>query len=102
MGPPPVQRQAGSLPQDGFVGMGVGGGRAPSRSLSANAVPVPQQANGAKLRKGSSAHAISPSSQPQARRPRSSEGRPGVDPDGIGEEEDMPLATLKQQQRRVM
>ncbi|KXN86611.1 Protein zds1 [Leucoagaricus sp. SymC.cos] len=100
MSPVPVQRQTPPLPQDGYVGVGVGGGR-PTRSLSANAVPVPQ-ANGAKMRKGASVHAISPSSQSQARRPRSSEGRPGVDSDGMGEEEDMPLAALRQQQRRVM
>lgn len=100
MNPPPVHRQAPSLPQDGFAGAGLGGGRGPSRSLSANAVPVPQANGAAKLRKGSSAHAISPSPQPQARRPRSSEG-PKVDFDGMGEEEDMPLAALKQQRRVV-
>jgi hypothetical protein len=99
MSPQPVQRQAPSLPQDGFIG--VAGGSRPSRSLSANAVHV-SQANGLKGRKVSSAHAVSPSTQPQVRRPRSSEGQPQVDSDGTGgEEEDMPLAALRQQ-RRVM
>lgn len=96
---PPMQRQNPSLPQDSYAGVGVGGGR-PGRSLSANAVPAAQP-NGNKVRKGASIHAISPSSQPQARRPRSSEGP--VDADGAGgEEEDLPLATLWQQQRRVV
>jgi len=100
MSPPLVQRQAPSMPQDGFA---AGGGRIPGRSLSANAVPVPQANGSPKIRKGFSAHAISPSArQPEIRRPRSSERRPGVDLDGFGEEEDTPLATLRQQQRRVM
>ena len=100
MSPPPAQRQAPSLPQDGFAGAG---GRIPTRSLSANAVSVPQVNSNPKIRKGLSAHAISPSArQPEMKRPRSSEGRPGVDLDGLGEEEDTPLATLRQQQRRAM
>jgi len=98
--PPLVQRQAPSMLQDGFATVG---GRIPTRSLSANAVSVPQANGSPKIRKGLSAHAISPSArQPEIRRPRSSEGRPGVDLDGLGEEEDTPLATLRQQQRRVM
>jgi len=100
MSPPLVQRQAPPMPQDGFAAVG---GRTPTRSLSANAVAVPQTNGSPKIRKGYSAHAISPSArQPEIRRPRSSEGRPGVDLDGLGEEEDTPLATLRQQQRRVM
>ncbi|KAF9453536.1 hypothetical protein P691DRAFT_755388 [Macrolepiota fuliginosa MF-IS2] len=100
--PPPIQRQTPSLPQDGYAGVGVGGGR-PGRSLSANAVPPPQ-ANGAKLRKGASAHAVPSSLQSQGRRPRTtSEGKPENEGGaGAGEEEDMPLATLRQQQRRIM
>jgi len=96
--PLPMQRQP-PLPTDGFVGAGVGGGR-PSRSLSANAIPPPQ-INGTKVRKGQSMHAVSPNPQVQPRRPRTSEGRPDGDSLG-GEEEDTPLATLRQQQRRVV
>lgn len=100
MTPPPMQRQTPSLPQDGYAGVGVGGGR-PGRSLSATAVPPPQT-NGAKVRKGVSMHAALPSQQSQTRRSGAVEGRPATDVDGVGEEEDMPLAALRQQQRRVM
>jgi hypothetical protein len=85
------QTQRPPLPQDGFGGMG---GR-PGRSLSATAIPA-HQANGTKIRKGSSAHAVPSNLQPHTRRPKSREV-------GGGEEEDLPLATLwQQQQRRVV
>jgi hypothetical protein len=73
-----------------------GGNRIPGRSLSATAVPSPSPPpmNG-KVRKGASAHAVVPS---QGRRPRTSEGR--QEPNGTGEEEDMPLAMWQQQRRR--
>ncbi|EKM81864.1 hypothetical protein AGABI1DRAFT_126221 [Agaricus bisporus var. burnettii JB137-S8] len=87
---PMQQKHNAPLPQDGFGGVG---GR-PGRSLSATAIPA-HQVNGAKARKGSSVHAINPSSQPHMRRPKSNEA-------GSGEEEDLPLATLWQQQRRVV
>jgi hypothetical protein len=87
---PQMQRQSPSLPQDGFGGVG---GR-PGRSLSATAIPA-HQANGTKVRKGSSVHAVLPSPQSLTKRPKSSET-------GSGEEEDLPLATLWQQQRRVV
>jgi hypothetical protein len=95
-----MQRQTPPLPQDGYAGVGVVGGR-PSRSLSANAVSV-SQTNSPKLRKGASAHAVT-HSFPQQKRPRSNERQPEVEYDGAGgEEEDTPLATLRQQQRRVI
>ncbi|KAF8892049.1 hypothetical protein BD779DRAFT_1784286 [Infundibulicybe gibba] len=74
---------------------GTNGNKSPGRSLSATAVPSPpaQQVNG-KVRKGNSAHAV-PS---YGRRPHTSEGQ--LDPNGAGEEEDVPLALWQQQRRR--
>ncbi|KDR80542.1 hypothetical protein GALMADRAFT_222137 [Galerina marginata CBS 339.88] len=69
-----------------------GGHRGPSRSLSATATASPAlpAVNGG-IRKGNSAHAVTP----YDRRPRTSEGR-----SPNGEEEDVPLAVWQQQRRR--
>ncbi|TFK71636.1 hypothetical protein BDN72DRAFT_957926 [Pluteus cervinus] len=67
------------------LALGGVGGRTPGRSLSATAVPP--QVNG-KPRQP----------PPQLKRPRTSEGRP--EPNGVGEEEDVPLALWQQQRRR--
>ncbi|KAL0565903.1 hypothetical protein V5O48_016115 [Marasmius crinis-equi] len=69
----------------------------PSRSLSATAVPSASASMNGKVKKGVSAHAAVPSHRG---RPRNSEPEKVKVEDGIGEEEDVPLAVYQQQRRR--
>ncbi|KAJ7180597.1 hypothetical protein C8R46DRAFT_985543 [Mycena filopes] len=94
--PPPPNKGQQPMPvykPDG----GQGGARLGGRSLSATAVPAaqPPPMNG-KIRKGQSAYAGVPSN---GRQPRTATGdTPPAN--GVGEEEDMPLAVWQRQQRR--
>ncbi|KAL0953676.1 hypothetical protein HGRIS_004874 [Hohenbuehelia grisea] len=105
--PPPQRRSRSPPPSNNYgqpsLGMyangghdpamlgGGGGAKLPGRSLSATAVPSssPHMNGKAPSRKGSSVHAVSPTS-PHGRQ----------ESDGMGEEEDMPLAVWQQQRRR--
>ncbi|KIK60411.1 hypothetical protein GYMLUDRAFT_244409 [Collybiopsis luxurians FD-317 M1] len=80
------------------------GGRTPGRSLSATAVPSssPPNANG-RLRKGVSAHAVPPKARPrtpESQYQQQPQQRNVYQPNGMAEEEDMPLAVWQQQRRR--
>ncbi|KAF9005956.1 hypothetical protein BDQ17DRAFT_1239689 [Cyathus striatus] len=70
-----------------------GTGNRPGRSLSATAVASPNPTVNGNIRKGKSAHAVTPG---YGQRPRTSEGHQTAP----GEEEDVPLAVWQQQRRK--
>lgn len=94
--PPPMNPNVNSGNKYNHIplqdGHSLGGGKLPGRSLSATVAPATPHVNG-KLRKGTSAYAAVPMN---GRQPRTSEGQQN----GVGEEEDMPLAVWQQQRRR--
>ncbi|KAF5388718.1 hypothetical protein D9757_004786 [Collybiopsis confluens] len=99
---PPPQANPHSPPPNSYNSQQqgkFGGGRPPGRSLSATAVSSasPPAAPNGMLRKGQSAHAAVPAKA----RPRTPESQyQRQQPNGMTEEEDVPLAVWQQQRRR--